>query len=168
MNIPKISVKYVIPLILVSVIGTAAAQIVLFTHTFPQVTVAPPPAVLTTQCSSLVAEDTPILGTSGNVTFDCGNGVEALDFTGAAGRAGPVFIRPTEYSEILVVTTTPGSSTPSCTLRQGLDTATALTSASSILLPSSSPYVGVYCALYTSAPSGGFPSFTIEWDQITF
>lgn len=149
----KLSTKWVIALVLVSVIGTAAAVVTLFTHTFPTVTTVT--AVLTTTCQTLtLTPDTVVSGSSGAIVANCG---ASPAFTiNSAGQATPTFTLPTGYTALGIFIS--GGGCPG--------TAVAITSGAPFVFTSGSVSLNVdYCAPFTSAPSGGLATFAVTWTQ---
>ena len=176
--------KYVIPLFIISVIGTAAATVMLFTHTFPVVhTVVP---VLTTTCTNVVnATAAPFVGHAGNVTFTCPGGPAFTNPFGTSGSATPMFTLGSGYTRLFAwvfqgCATLPllGSqcgifnNNPPCTLgsqllQNGVSVTFPLTTNANVngvqvLLTATDFY---YCADFTSAPAGGFSNFMVTWNQ---
>src|SRR5712664_3582499 len=157
-----VSTKFVIALLLISVIGTAVAMVTLFTQSFSFVTVSLPPAVIATSCMTLTSEGpVPLQGISGNVTFDCGVAVAAFHATGVAGTVTPTFTLPSGYTSLIAVGR-PGTS-PTCT---SFTSTIPLSSTVGIAFAAGANNLYVYCALYTSAPAGNFASFNVVWTQV--
>lgn len=175
----KLPTKYVIPLLLISVIGTAAAVVTLFTHTFPAILlVSGPPAIITT-CSALVAEGPPpTLGVAGNATFDCGftitGGVishlhPAFNFTGSGSSWIPVFTLPTNITGLSFSVARNSLGYPDChasnsfitLLRSSFQSPLPPTPAGQTSIANTQ---AVYCASYSSGATF-LPSFTVTWTQ---
>lgn len=148
----KLSTKWVIALVLVSVIGTAAAVVTLFTHTFPAVPIFAP--VLTTTCQTLtLTPDTVVAGSSGVILATCG-ALPAFTVS-SAGFATPTFTLPAGYTGLglilhLLEFCGPGgpiaSGTPfsfHAAVGAGVD----------------------YCATFTNPPAGGLATFQVTWTQ---
>lgn len=185
MRIPsRLPTKLVIPLLLVSVIGTAAATVLLFTHTFPAVQTVTP--ALTTNCSTLFNATMPLLGHSGNLTFTCAAGSAALiSAFGSSGSAKPTFALGAGYTRLFMWPSAGCATVLGLTQCGFLNNAPQCSSGSSMLLQngvsvtfpitftgSISGVPGVitatdflYCAEYTSASATGLGTFVVNWNQ---
>ena len=165
----NITRKTILVVVAISVIGIAAAATTLFTHTFPGVKTVPPPPFLVTQCSTLTNETTPVLGSSGNMTFDCGSGRPAFNTTAAipkpaGGPVTPTFtLTGTGYSRVAIwaaflygaFNTNPPCVGP---------TYQVLVSGQAIIFATGGAEY-IYCAEFNSAPATGFAPFSVAWNQ---
>ena len=156
--------KLILALVAVSVIGTAAAAMTLFTHHFPGVKLASPPIQISTSCAILVNGTAPILGTSGNLTFDCGGGSPAFTVIATGFTVRPVFsLANTNYTRLAVWPTFlygQNNNSPTCTgptyheIQSGFPLGFASLG---------SKYI--YCAEFLADTTTGFGSFTVVWGQ---
>jgi len=175
------SKKILIPaLLMVTVIGTAAAASVLFSHTFPAISIPGVPALVTTACAGgtlITVFPATITAASGFIIFVCSGPTTPPFTTGAqdvtvAATGG----LPTGYVDLYAVTTT--SPLPSATKCSGITPAQALLSSNttpgSTLTLTASVGLGlvantayVYCADYanTSLATLQLPTFTVTWQQ---
>ncbi len=172
----KLSTKWVVALLLVSVIGTAAAVTVLFTHHFPSVpTTVVAAAVLTTTCApgALTPSPTSVVQGSTNslVLFNC-NGSPAITVA-AAGLVKPTVsvggvanadgtLPPAPgYTGLQLVTHTPGAT--SCSLGNP-----AVITGSALNFPAAFPVGSAldYCAgVLSPAPITALSAFDVQWIQ---
>src|SRR5713101_5143748 len=145
--------RTILAIVALSMIGTAAAAITLFTHTFPSI----PAAVVTTTCTTLTGTPTTVPpGSSGVIRFTCGTDPA---FTSAlAASASPMFSTlPTGYTGLSGIlhgaTTCAGPPNPY-----------TLTSGSSATFSTAGATFD-YCASFTNAPTTGLGTFTVTWEQ---
>ncbi len=180
MKIPsKISAKWVVALLLVSVIGTAAAVMTLFTHNFPSVpTTVAPAAVLTTTCGAPGAltpsPASQVQGSTGLIfeLFNCagsaaitvaasGMVIPTVSVGGVANAAGTIPPAP-GYLNLLLVTHVAGATTCSTIGGHSVITGNALN------FPATFP-VGAavdYCSVVASpVPVTDLSAFDVDWNQ---
>ncbi len=176
MKIPRqISLKLVVVLLLISVIGTAAALVTLFTHHFPGVgTTAPAYLSTPANCNStpttvnLVVSPTSVAAFSASPAYilaqcpgpTAGSTVAAFT-TAATGQVPvtPFFGLPAGYSALAIITHT---ATTSCSPSSAAYT--AIMNNMPITLATSSSFD--YCVTVApSAPTGGLLGFDIDWEQ---
>ncbi|HEV2118685.1 MAG TPA: hypothetical protein VGS11_01050 [Candidatus Bathyarchaeia archaeon] len=169
-------------LVMITVIGTAAAVTVLFTHTFPSVTVPGVAPLVTSNpnCSSLVLAGVGPTTASGIAVFTCISTTTSPFAFSTGSRAVAVSATgsiPAGYTD-LYVTPAPTIPSPTCALTAGSvailssnpGTGTALT----VTAATPSPPGGLsansfynYCADYsnTSLQPLVIPTFTVDWQQ---
>jgi hypothetical protein len=181
MKIPsKLSAKWVVALFLVSVIGTAAAVTVLFTHTFPAVTVVP--AIIATPCLTLTPSPTSVVqGSSPNfILFNCPGGALTAAFTvqgsgaltptvsvgGVNNPPGTTSPAP-GYTQLSLVTHVAGAT--SCTI---VGTVAGVTTGVSLPVGTATGSVAPigsnldYCATVVApAPITALSTFDVQWTQ---
>jgi hypothetical protein len=168
--------------LMVVVIGTAAAVVALFTHTFPSVTV---PGLsftplITSPCTSIVLQSNPAAAV-GTIAFTC---LQPLTFASPTLSVGAVAVAvsstggiPAGYTDLyaIPITTTIGTT---CAATTGsvvlLSTNPTPGSELSITVSPATSGVGLsantdyyYCADYsnTSASSLALATFTVTWQQ---
>lgn len=148
----KFSTKWVIALVLVSVIGTAAAVVTLFTHTFPAVPTVT--AVLTTTCQTLtLTPDTVVSGSSGAILAKCG--ASSAFTVNSAGQATPTFTLPMGYTALLLIFPSGGPCPGG---------GPQITSGAPFTFSSVGSNID-YCAPFTNAPAAGLATFQVTWTQ---
>ena len=163
--------KLVIPLLLISVIGTAAALTILFTHQFPPIATTTTPFI-TTLCAEisgvpeLVATPSSVAALSSTpvfILFQCPTPTGSPAFT-TSSTVGPFpvtpfFSPPSAYASVAIISHTTGTTcSPTSTGYQVITSGTAIPS-----LTKGASFD--YCGQIVNAPTGGISSFPLEWDQ---
>ncbi len=167
MKIPStLPIKIVVPLLLISVIGTAVAVTTLFTHTFPAIQVVSPAGPpLTTTCATPSGTSTPTLvltpssittNTNGQILAQCPGGAPAFTTNfplGSTVTTTPTFVLPNGITGIDISFHTTGTT---CSQLY-----TSITSGVAFTVPNGD---WDYCLIYsTSSTAGTIPSFTVDW-----
>ncbi len=174
--------RFIIPaaLLMIGGLATVAAATLLFTHTFPSVTVPGVPALVTSLCSAMVIPSPPSTP-SGNILFGCTSGTPPLILPAFKTGTGSVAVQssggiPVGYTDlyavlggatagtcagntgsVVLLSSNPGPMTPL--------TITVAASSAGIVLAASTAYF--YCADYTNPSTSPLviPTFTVSWQQ---
>jgi len=143
--------------LIVSVVGVATTIHTILTQTVPT-TPSLSPAVKAGPCGSALVNDGPVLIPFGGAVVASCNGTgsgEAFDWVGGATSATPVFSLPANATDLYVIPN--GSSVlTSCGNVSG---STSLST--DVPVPGLSNGAYDYCVDAT----GGFPSFTVTWNE---
>ena len=161
----------------VSVVGTAAASVALFSQIIPALP-AKPQAIFPGNCGSALKSGNlgPVAGLGGTAIFFCDSTSTGQAFTtlpatacpappAACIAATPTFTLPAPYTGLFIVDHTSGVTDCSVSSANPITSGNFVT-IGPLAISALAPGFGFdYCAAYSNAPSTGLPTFTITWTQ---